>query len=487
MVSHLAKEKMDKKKKTFMLLSVIMLGVGPALFLSFHLSVFWEMERIYKLLVFSIIFLLCIALFYILGRLFRKYYGENGVKEKVIYLSLSILFGLFTAYRLFFIDPLMTPQGWINGIGVYIEYIGLIITNLFCIPLIMYILLNSVSRFIGIISIFIKSDSFLKVNQYTISVLFISLCLLPAILSPNFQVKDDEFWGSDTLLHLFSELRFRLGDKLYQDTIISEHNWMVYANDVSLDDYQNANPFSNNQLETIYKNVNNLNDYLSSKDIKLIIIIPPNKNTIYPEYIPEEIPVLTEESRMDQVKSYLNKNGGFNILDLESILLEKRQTMQVYYATDTHWNPYGAYFAYQAVMTEIQKDFPDITPHDLDDYSYVKMTDSDGDIRNTLAMIRIEEEFFNLVTPYDGNIQHKQISNTYNRYINTSSTGPRLLAFHDSFGWRLIPFLVEHFSYSAFHRMLSIDLITIDMEKPDVVILEWTERILYRLLLLPDL
>ncbi|MFN8387050.1 MAG: hypothetical protein U0X92_11595 [Anaerolineales bacterium] len=64
---------------------------------------------------------------------------------------------------------------------------------------------------------------------------------------------------------------------------------------------------------------------------------------------------------MDQVIAYLRANGKQQVIDLRPALLTAKSERQVYYATDTHWNDYGAYIAYSAIMNELRKTDPKIS------------------------------------------------------------------------------------------------------------------------------
>lgn len=302
----------------------------------------------------------------------------------------------------------------------------------------------------------------------------------------DYENLNNAFIGSEKLLRMFSLFRYFLGDELYQDAIIGQGNWLVFATDVSLDDYQNVWALSESQTNKIKKKIFGLNDYLTSKGIKLIIIIPPNKNTIYPEYMPKEIPVIGKRSRYDQVNDLLIMEDSLGYIDLREVLLRERDNRLVYYATDTHWNPHGVYFAYEAIMNEINEDYPEIEPHSLEDYLYVRTPNRDGDVALRLINIYIQETFYQLRPKDKYQFEYREICARHREYIVPGLEAPKLLVIHDSFGAGLIPFLREHFSHSIFIHDDSVDPFLIESVDPDIVIIEWTERELIRLLYLPD-
>jgi len=55
---------------------------------------------------------------------------------------------------------------------------------------------------------------------------------------------------------------------------------------------------------------------------------------------------------------------------------------------------------------------------------------------------------------------------------------PRVVIFRDSFGMALSPFLSEHFGRAVYLWLQDIEPSVIEREKPDLVIQEYTERLL---------
>lgn len=95
-------------------------------------------------------------------------------------------------------------------------------------------------------------------------------------------------------------------------------------------------------------------DWLASKGIKTLFAIAPNKHSIYPEYLPEWLAV----TNLNSTDRFVEKavSSGLNILDLrETLLDEKTSSTQLYYKTDTHWNNLGALYAYERVISELNK------------------------------------------------------------------------------------------------------------------------------------
>jgi len=184
----------------------------------------------------------------------------------------------------------------------------------------------------------------------------------------------------------------------------------------------------------------------------------------------------------------LQDNSEFQILDVRDALMEAKENTQVYYATDTHWNPTGAYVAYHAIIDELNKSFPDLEAIPLEQFSYQPTPLRIGDMARHFVHVDIPEEYYNYKPGWDSKVEFRAFpSIDHYEYQIPGSDAYRLLVFHDSFGFGMMPFITQHFSYSSFYGGYDIDPFTIESEKPDIVLILWTERSLAKLLEIPDL
>jgi len=80
--------------------------------------------------------------------------------------------------------------------------------------------------------------------------------------------------------------------------------------------------------------------------------------------------------------NFLQKNG-VSAVDINSAFLKAKQTTNpetLFFRNDTHWTPYGALIAAQAVADYI-KDFPEIKNSEVTEYNYIKSEkENNGDL-----------------------------------------------------------------------------------------------------------
>jgi alginate O-acetyltransferase complex protein AlgJ len=329
--------------------------------------------------------------------------------------------------------------------------------------------------------------------QYIFLGCFIILLVLPWINFKDLQGFDQNFWGSDQLIQAFSNFRLHFfGDKVYTTAIVGKNNWTLFTGELSLDDYQNDIPFSDSDLAKLHNKLDKLNKNLTAQGIKFLLVIPPNKGTIYPEQMPPEIPITGKISRLDQLMNYEKKYGHTPILDLRTALFSAKKEHTVFYSADTHWNPYGAFAGYQAIITALQKDFPNLKPHSLEDYRVVSDGHGPGDLEETSHIDLGGEDLFHLEPTFISTVkQQTTYAPGINNIIITNQEDrslPKLVMYRDSFSIEMLPFLPENFSRGVFvwTNTYTIDENLIKAEKPDIVIVEIVERALYVLFDLPD-
>jgi hypothetical protein len=272
-------------------------------------------------------------------------------------------------------------------------------------------------------------------------------------------------------------------ERVFDKALVGKERWLIYTDEGSIDDYQHINAFSQTDLKRIQQDLDILNEDLSQKRIKFLVVIPPNKNTIYPEYVPDEIPVLAAPTRYDQLVEYMRQHGKTQILDLRPALLEARKTRVVYFSKDTHWNDQGALIAYQQIILALKNDFPVLKPHPLSDFKQTTQAGVAVDLAQTIAAPDLVTDDIILSPLYTSNTTYAQTKYGYRRLTiatNPNTTLPKAVIYHDSFFNRLIPLIGDHFQKAVFIPINSPPEIWnfswIDSEKPDIVILEFTER-----------
>ena len=321
---------------------------------------------------------------------------------------------------------------------------------------------------------------------FVLMIVFVGMLLIPLrTLALDPTAIEDSFYSRERLITMIANLRLRLGDRVFPSVLVGDHGWLIFTAEGDIEDYQHTTVFTDDELARFQQNLDALSAQYAQRGITLLVIVPPNKNTIYPERVPTQIPVLRNESKLDQMVTYLQAHGQTQLIDLRPALLAAKSEHQIYYATDTHWNDYGIYIAYSALMSEIHKVYPNLIAHPVSDFKIVKREPDQLDLSNNMGITLLPESRIQFVNQYDLHTSYKNINLGQRKLMfsyNPDASLPDVVMYYDSFFFSVIPLLGEHF-HNGYYIQNYVggglwNLSWVDEQDPDMVIIEFSERYL---------
>ena len=133
-------------------------------------------------------------------------------------------------------------------------------------------------------------------------------------------------------------------------------DWLFLGNtfDQSVAKLRMAIMPTDDNLNEVEKAFSSLSAAAAPFKTKVVLLVAPNKSTIYPEYLPTE----AAPSPGRYVEPFLNSLGsitGLTVFDAAPYLLRKKELdgRIQYFRTDTHWNHLGAFFAFEGMMKNL--------------------------------------------------------------------------------------------------------------------------------------
>ena len=254
-----------------------------------------------------------------------------------------------------------------------------------------------------------------------------------------------------------------------------------------MDLYYGNTVAKSNELTNYYDIFSYRKNILDSLGCKYYVVIAPTKASVYPEFLPLSKRKSVEKTLTDQIVSLLDTVTGITVIDLRTDLKKaKIRDIRMYHKSDNHWNEYGSYVAYEAIMNSLSVDFPNLIPMPISKFN-IKTVEAEGmGLTNMMGIydgvyedkIMCEPTFkrkskkgekynYPVVHGFPYTSQYEIV------YTVNNNNLPNMLMIRDSFGAPLIPFLSEHFNKSVFifdgwHHWLNEDIVF--NEKPDIYI-----------------
>lgn len=166
------------------------------------------------------------------------------------------------------------------------------------------------------------------------------------------------------------EYRRSFYDKLYDTTpfpiqsknnaIIGRNNWLFLQTDSKYSFYRGTNLMTEEELKEHADVFQELNDICKEKDILLQFVYWPNKEEVYPEYMPT-LAIKNEHKRTERLVDYIKENTDVRIIYPLEELIEAKPYCELYLPLDTHWNRAGAFVGYQAMLKSLGLQTTDIS------------------------------------------------------------------------------------------------------------------------------
>ena len=228
--------------------------------------------------------------------------------------------------------------------------------------------------------------------------------------------------------------------------------------------------------------------WLAARNIAYVVVVIPEKFTIYPEHLPAWVPPAQDATPFDRLRSTVARYEEMTLVDLRPALRAAKAGARVYYQTDSHWNFNGAIIGYEAIMRAVQHALPPgalvrIAPAERP--AFVPGVDFySGDLGKMLGLpshVR-EDDIAPLakVLGDPGTRCARRVDSGefpgFEFYACDRAGLPRAVVLRDSMAIPLIPLMSENFSRAVYVSSRKLDRALIEREQPDIVIEELVER-----------
>jgi hypothetical protein len=302
----------------------------------------------------------------------------------------------------------------------------------------------------------------------------------------------DRFRGRNALIaleHAIVVLGFRTSPGGH--VVLGRDDWLYFAGEDgrAIDRYVRGTlPFADAQVDALAREIERRRAWLAARGIAYVVMVAPDKATIYPEHLPRWIEPMAGPTPLDRATRALEANPQLRHVDVRALLRAAKAREPVYYRTDSHWNYLGAIVAYRALMDQVQQAvgrerLPAIAPPDVPPYVPGKDVYR-GDLARLLGVPwRYDEPDVAPFAKVVGDDSHRcarRIDGGHDErfeiYACARAPDLRAVVFRDSMAIPLIPLLSENFRRVVYVSSRRLDPALIEREHPDVVIEELVER-----------
>lgn len=278
------------------------------------------------------------------------------------------------------------------------------------------------------------------------------------------------------------------------DVLRGRNGWLFLNTktaDNPVDIFTGKSTFTPTEIARATNRLSAWHQWLDARGITFVVMIAPNKISVYPDQVPHHLQPAPDPTRTDRLLAALAA-AGVPVVDPtpELLALADSDSTPLYHRLDTHWNHRGAFAAYEPLADFFGRKFPQsraILPDQLD-FRPIKKTD--GDLARLLGLgDDLTDESFavgsrDVVWAHSTDVQPFSVVNP-THFEKPSPELPRAVIYHDSFMIHLHGFLLTHFRESELHWRSQLDATAITTFDPDIVILQIVERSLHHLVTLP--
>jgi hypothetical protein len=221
--------------------------------------------------------------------------------------------------------------------------------------------------------------------------------------------------------------------------------------------------------------------WLERLGIQHHMLIAPNAISVYPEMRPAGYDIV-EDRPLNQLVGFLQEQRSFAtlVVPMQQLIDAKRERL-TYIPTDTHWNEFGAFVAYEALMDEIEGSGVEVRRVRRDDlriYEEERPGDLGPRVDPPLTSTHVLAE---PREPAALMVEDNRIYNSGRNVVYECDQAPgRCVVFGDSFAYTFLHFLAESFGRLFYVHRPTLDYEAILAERPDVVISVLTERFIIR-------
>lgn len=161
----------------------------------------------------------------------------------------------------------------------------------------------------------------------------------------------DRFGSRKGLLHGYRELMSVVfHESASPDAFVGKSGWLYLTENDSLADMRGASTYTNAEISNAVEQINARGELLAVRQIRYSFVVFPDKHTIYPQFLRSGVYGGFARRRLSALDAALAQTGQPYYFDATAALRRAASgsPFRLYYKSDTHWNPWGAWLGFKA-------------------------------------------------------------------------------------------------------------------------------------------
>ncbi len=243
-------------------------------------------------------------------------------------------------------------------------------------------------------------------------------------------------------------------------------------------DYLGTSLYTEEEASEIARRFTEARDYLKEQGTDFVVLLAPNKERVYSDYMPKSLGQVSFHCRYYQVKELL-ENAGIKVFAPLQVIRDYREEhpeKPMYFRFDTHWTRLGAYLAAKELDQYLGVSMPSLTELPL-----AEGEPFSEDLANQMGLSGILQDVpvYNPYgySPYQLEVQVNDLV-TEMKGCSSIDNGKGLLLIGDSFSTLMFPYVACNFERSRMVIYYDQNEQVLREASPDVVVFEIVERYL---------
>jgi hypothetical protein len=164
-------------------------------------------------------------------------------------------------------------------------------------------------------------------------------------------------------------------------------DWLFYTGENTVPDLLGRDRLSEEELGRWQAAMEGRRAWWRERGAEFLVVVVPNKSTVYPEKLPAFLRSQARPGKLDQVTAHLReKKSPVAVLDLREPLRAAKAKGTVYWPTDSHWNAEGLQAGAEAILGKLREMQVPLRARDEAAWSKIEQVQREGDCIGLLTM-----------------------------------------------------------------------------------------------------